>query len=231
MKKIISILLAAMLLVGIALAETADVTGAWYANLYGIQVTLNVREDGTCSMDIPGEETETGVWELDGATFYIDRGSEGESMMRFDGQSLFADADGIEFLFTREPASAFEPAAARADAGLEEFSGNWVCTLIDILGMQVPPEMAEMNLELTIDGDKVTLSNTGLGSGEPATLQSAFEGGVLTATETAAEEYLDDTVYTIRLLEDGGMSVSTDFAGETITYYMSAMSAAESAAE
>lgn len=48
---VLALLLALTMMVG-AFAETADVTGEWYGELLGIQVTLTINADGTYKMDI-----------------------------------------------------------------------------------------------------------------------------------------------------------------------------------
>ena len=59
---VLALLLALTMMVG-AFAETADVTGEWYGELLGIQVTLTINADGTYKMDIAGMDSEEGVWE------------------------------------------------------------------------------------------------------------------------------------------------------------------------
>lgn len=46
---VLALLLALTMMVG-AFAETADVTGEWYGELLGIQVTLTINADGTYKM-------------------------------------------------------------------------------------------------------------------------------------------------------------------------------------
>lgn len=57
---VLALLLALTMMVG-AFAETADVTGEWYGELLGIQVTLTINADGTYKMDIAGMDSEEGV--------------------------------------------------------------------------------------------------------------------------------------------------------------------------
>lgn len=59
---VLALLLALTMMVG-AFAETADVTGEWYGELLGIQVTLTINADGTYKMDVAGMDSEEGVWE------------------------------------------------------------------------------------------------------------------------------------------------------------------------
>lgn len=146
MKKILSAMTALILILSVlcagALAEAADITGEWYASLFGISVTMSLNEDGSyvLQMDMEDEEPSEGTWEFDGAALVMDKGSDTEMTLTYDPEavSFCAEQDGIEFLFTREMPVAFEAAPVRADAAIEEFAGAWTCTLIDAMGIQAP---------------------------------------------------------------------------------------------
>ena len=82
MKRLTSLVLALTMMVG-AFAETADVTGEWYGELLGIQVTLTINADGTSKMDIAGMDSEEGVWEKnEDGNLVMDKGTEGEGLDR-----------------------------------------------------------------------------------------------------------------------------------------------------
>ena len=225
MKKILSVLLSAAMILamlcGGAFAEAADVTGEWYGSLFGIAMTLTVNEDGTYVMDMGDDDPTDGTWRLDGETMIMDEGSEEEIAFASDGESLYAEVEGLEFLFTREPVEVFEAAPARTDAALEEFAGTWNCTLVDMMGMQVPPEMAEMELTLTIDGENVCMIMGIFGEPTDVDLTGEFADGTLTVTVPSEYEGGEDSVFTIPLLEDGSMSVTTLLMEEELVFYMS----------
>ena len=151
-------------------AEAADITGKWYASLFGISVTMSLNEDGSyvLQMDMEDEEPSEGTWEFDGAALVMDKSSDTEMTLTYDPEavSFCAEQDGIEFLFTREMPVAFEAAPVRADAAIEEFAGAWTCTLIDAMGIQAPPEMMDMYAGVTIEGSSVTLAIPDLLSSE-----------------------------------------------------------------
>lgn len=77
---VLALLLALTMMVG-AFAETADVTGEWYGELLGIQVTLTINADGTYKMDITGMDSEEGVWENDAELFFRGAFSFGNSII------------------------------------------------------------------------------------------------------------------------------------------------------
>lgn len=119
MKKRLAFLLAAALTVTAAFTVAAeeDVTGEWYANLYGMPVTLILDESGEYTMEMEafeeeGEEPQNGTWELDGESVIMDKGGEDEMSFAYDGETLYADMDGMEMLFSRDPeaAAGFVPA-------------------------------------------------------------------------------------------------------------------------
>ena len=229
MKKILSVLLSAAMILAMlccgAFAEAADVTGEWYGSLFGLAMTLTFNEDGTYVMDMDDEDPTDGTWKLDGDSMILDEGTDEEVVFAYDGESLYAEMEGLEFLFTREPVEVFEAAPARTDATLEEFAGTWNCTLVDMMGMQVPPEMAEMELTLTIDGANVCMI-MGI-SGEPTDidLTGEFADGALTVTVPSEYEDVGASDFTIQLLEDGTMSVTTLMMDEalafSLVFYMS----------
>ena len=214
----------AMLCCG-AFAEAADVTGEWYGSLFGLVMTLTVNEDGTYVMDMGDDDPADGTWKLDGESMILDEGTDEEVIFAYDGESLYADMEGLEFLFTREPVEVFEAAPARADAALEEFAGTWNCTLVSMMGMQMPPEMAEMELTLTIDGDNVCMIVGIFGEPTDVDLTGEFADGALTLTVPSEYEGGEDSVFTIQLLEDGSMSVTTLMMEEELVFYMSSETA------
>lgn len=229
MKKILSGMMVAVLILSAlcagALAEAPDFTGDWYASVYGLTMTLTLNGDGSyvMQMDMEGEEDLEGTWAFDGATLVMDQGSESETTLAYDADSnSFAmEEDGMEVQFTREMPVAFEAAPARADAAIEEFAGTWVCTLIDVMGMQVPPELMEMDLGAVVDGASVTLTITQFADPVEVTLEGTLADGVLTVTVPAENEYSEETVFAMQLLEDGTMSVTTSFMDQAMVCYMS----------
>ena len=99
---VLALLLALTMMVG-AFAETADVTGEWYSELLGIQVTLTINADGTYKMDIAGMDSEEGVWEKnEDGNLVMDKGTEGEGLVTVTETGLSTEQDGMKIDFTRE---------------------------------------------------------------------------------------------------------------------------------
>lgn len=231
MKKLLATLIALTMLVSAvvcgAVAETADITGEWYGSVFGMSMTMTLHEDGTYTMSMAGEEAEPGTWSFDGTTLTLDEGSEGESAFAYDGESLSASMEGMDFVFTREPIATFEPAPARTDAALEEFSGSWNATTIGIMGMYLSPDVIGAGISLDIDGTTVVMTIIQEDSEpEAVTVEATFADGVLTVADpTSTEE--SSTFWTLSLLEDGTMSMFTQMEGIEMTYYLSPAEAAQ----
>lgn len=213
-----------------------DVSGEWYGNLYGMPVALTLDESGAYTMDLDGEEM-TGSWELDGETLYMDKGTESETSFVYDGESLSAEEDGMEFMFSRdaEAAAGFIPAEARTDSEIEEFAGVWTATQVSAFGMTAPVEMLEVEkLELEIADNKVTFLMAGgdtFGEWAVTDLEGTLEDGILTFVMEADDEYSEDAVWGVQLLEDGTMSLSTEMMEETLVFYLENGDGAEAETE
>lgn len=227
MKKLISVamalMVALMLMCTACMAEAVDVGGVWYGNMFGIGMTLTLAEDGsyTMQMDMEGEDPTTGTWEFDGSTLIMDKGTDIEVSLVYDAEQVnfSADIDGMNMMFTREMPQTFVASPVRADAALEEFEGDWTCTLIDMMGMQAPPDMMGINMSVSIESSTVELLIPELMGEEAKTVEGVFAEGTLTATIPAESEFMEDDVYVFRLLEDGTLSASTTFMEDAMTFY------------
>ena len=234
MKKRLAFLLAAALTVTAAFTVAAeeDVTGEWYANIYGMPMTLILDENGEYTMEMEafeeeeGEEPQTGTWELDGESVIMDKGGEDEMSFAYDGETLYADMDGMEMLFSRDPeaAAGFVPAEIRTDATIEEFAGDWTGTQLSTFGMIVPLEMMEMEkVELGIKDNKVSFTMAGgdtFGEWELPDLEGELKDGVLTFTVPAEDENSEDTEWSARLHEVGMLSLAVTIMDEECVFYM-----------
>ena len=224
MKKRLAFLLAAALTVTAAFTVAAeeDVTGEWYANIYGMPMTLILDENGEYTMEMEafeeeGEEPQTGTWELDGESVIMDKGGEDEMSFAYDGETLYADIDGMEMLFSRDPeaAAGFVPAEIRTDAAIEEFAGDWTGTELSAFGMTAPLEMMEVEkVELGIKENLVSFTMAGFlfGEWELPDLEGELKDGALTFTE--------DSEWSIRLHEDGMLSLAVTIMDEEFVFYM-----------
>lgn len=237
MKKRYALLLAATLTMATACNVMAaeEVAGEWYGNMMGLSVTLTLDESGEYSMAMDGEEPSVGSWELDGETVYMDKGTETETSFAYDGETLYAEMDGMEFVFSQDPeaAAGFVPAEARTDVKIEDFAGYWAGTQVSAFGMTAPLKMMEVEkVDLEITDNKINFIMAGgfmFGEWEIPDLEGTLEDNTLTFVLEAEDEYSEDTTWNIQLLEDGTMSLSTVMMEEEVVFYLEASEAAEEA--
>ena len=228
MKKLISIALTLFLTLTLlcagAFAEADDHSGDWYADLYGFTLRLTLNPDGSYTIDIEGEDPDSGTWEMAGTDVLLDKGTSDEMMLVYDAgsDSLYADIDGEDLLFFREPPVEFEMAAPRAGiVTLEDMGGNWTTKMLCMLGTHMTPEQVGLSLDLSIDSNSAALTFTIDGESTTITAGGDFSGNTLVLSmynEETAEEY----AMNVQLLEDGTMSATTDMFDEEIVFVLEA---------
>lgn len=235
MKKILSLVLALLMMLGCtALAE--DLTGAWYSNLFGMSVTMTLNADGTYGMDLM-DETQTGVWVLEGETLYMDKGTDMETTLAYDAAAvtLTMDMEGMVCVFGREAIEAFVPAEPKADAAIEEFAGQWEAANVYFMDMLVPTEFAEMGMTMKIENTSINAAIDLMGDVETFEAEGKFADGVLTLVipatlDEAGNELTRELVFPIKVLQDGTLSFEMDMLGMPIIFYLNPAVAEEAAA-
>jgi len=219
MKKILTAVLMMMLAMALFLtgAYAEEVTGDWYADVYGIVLMLTVNADNTYVLDAAGE-SQSGVWELDGASLYMDKGTEAEGVFTYDAEAQILDMAG-EMTFTRTAIEQWAPANAKAEAALEDFAGAWSAHHVDAFGAILPVEAAEIYMDASIAETNVSLILTFI---EPETFEgeAVLEGGVLTLTVPAEDEFSNDMVFAVSALENGSISIATELFESPVVFYL-----------
>ena len=228
-----AVLMTGMLMTPVMAAEEADVIGTWYLNVMdmegtqmnpasmGMELSMEVSEDGTVLAKMTDEEDTRGTWVIeDGVLVFTD---ENDTVMNFTfaDEELTTEEDGVKMIFGREKAEAeiFEPGEIVAEPKLEDFNGKWAATIMEAFGMQMPVAMAEMEMTLEIEGGKATLHfNDGM-TATDAELIGSLEGDTLKlANPEAAEDefymYFDPNVLTLKLHESGVLSYSSEETSE-----------------
>lgn len=228
MKKLISLALTLFLTLTLlcagAFAEADDHSGDWYAGLYGFILRLTLNPDGSYTIDIEGEDPDSGTWEMAGTNVLLDRGTSDEMTLVYDAgsDSLYAYIDGVDLLFFREPPVQFEMAAPRAGiVTLEDMGGNWTTKMLCMLGTHMTPEQVGLSLDLRIDSNSAELTFTFDGEATTITVGGNFSGNTLVLSmynEDTSEEYSMN----VQLLVDGTMSATTDMFGEEIVFILEA---------
>lgn len=221
MKKILAVILTLVLALAMlcgACAEAADVTGTWYGDMYGMVLTVIINEDGTYSMEIMGE-SQPGVWVLEGENFYMDKGTETEAVFVYDEAAQTMTMDDV--VLGREPIEQWAPAAARADAVVEDFAGEWTAERVDAFGAILPVEEAGIDAKLSVVDAHIVLTINFVE--EDVTEGDAeFADGALTLS---VEQNAAVLTYVISALEDGTLSCTAPLFEDTITFYMTKVEA------
>lgn len=218
MKKILTAIVTLMMLAVLACGAVAeDVTGEWYAEVYGMVMKMTVNADNTYVLEAGGDAA-PGTWELDGANLIVDKGTETESIFTYDAAAQTLDMAG-EMLFTRTAIEAWAPAAVRAEAGLADFEGVWSATNVDAFGALLPVDAAGVYMDAVITGANVSVTINFI---EPETFEGegVMDGNALRMHVPAKDEYSEASDFTIYALEDGMISVTTELFSEPATFYL-----------
>ena len=221
MKKLVSVILAlAMLLSMAAIAETTDYIGVWYLNKLamegmelsassmGMEMTMEIKEDGTASLNgvVEGEEqVEEGTWTLEGETLTVTLDESGMDFTLVEG-NLVAESDGLSMIFGREKVEEepFVPAEPKADAAEADYAGAWVSFAMDMGGMYMDPALFGMGLNASVEGTTLTVDGF-LFSNE--TYELTFADGALSFKAEDPESVMIAGI-TLQLLEDDTMSIT-----------------------
>ena len=214
MKKLLAVLLAALLLAVPAFAQTASLAGEWTMTktvasgvvmspeTYGVSMTLVLNPDGTgfTRQTINGTPMEeNGTWAQNGNTVTITSQISEEVTtltLQSDG-TLLAMVDGVAMYFTQTAAA---PQATNAPA-TGSFEGQWVLTQASANGQTIDP--AAMGVQMT-----ATFNAGGSGTiwdGEESLACTWVQNG---STATVTEQ--DGYTWTFVMQADGTISVDVD---------------------
>lgn len=237
-RKIIVAILAVAMIAGTLAAPLAqvfaagtekNVTGTWYGSSMGIPITMDVMENGTYKVSVDDGNEEEGVWTVENDEFVMDKDTDYEMNLQFDGNSIFLDdEDGIDFEFEREPAEK-ETEEVKKDVKEPAFIGVWKADNVDFEGISSTPDtLGVSNVFVEIQKGKADFYITGNNFSTPINLvdmKTTFEDGVLrvdieeddaseeaeviktsTKTENKCEFYFTDSgVLKMRLCIDGSV--------------------------
>ena len=218
MKKILTAIVTLMMLAVLACGAVAeDVTGEWYAEVYGMVMKMTVNADNTYVLEAAGDSA-PGTWELDGTNLIVDKGTETESVFAYDAAAQVLDMAG-EMTFTRNAIEAWAPAAVRTEAALADFEGIWTAQRVDCFGALLPVDDAGVYMDAGIAGANVSLTVTFMDA-ETFEGEAVLENGTLTLTVPAKDEYSEAQVFTANALEDGSICIGMELFSEPATFYM-----------
>lgn len=175
--------LAAPLAQVFAAGTEKHVTGTWYGSSMGIPITMDVMENGTYKVSVDDGNEEEGVWTVENDEFVMDKDTDYEMSLQFDGNSIFLDdEDGIDFEFEREPAEK-ETEEVKKDVKESDFIGAWKADNVDFEGVSSTPDtLGVSNVFAEIKKSKADFYITGNNFSTPINLidmKTTFEDGVL----------------------------------------------------
>lgn len=208
MKKLAALLLALLLCLGVAVAETANLTGVWYLNemaddemtlhpgTMGLDMTLTLNADSTASMNVVGK-TDVGTWLVNDLDVVVTIQGDPQTFTYVDG-NLVAVMDGTTMTFGREKVEmpSVELGEAKTDATMADYNGKWNATMVDFLGMQMPVADMGFAMEITIaDGKAIMKEGTADGSEMADEGTATVEGGMVTITVPDSNEVISMQLY------------------------------------
>ena len=219
MKKIIAVMLALMLCLGVSLAEEVEITGTWYLNevLLGdemsvvpaalnLSMTLTLNEDGSAVLEVNGIADDQATWAMEGANVVVTSMDEPQSFF-VEGGCLAAQQGDMKIILGKDKIEL----GINTQATLEDYKGTWIATMLEMAGMQA--SAAGMAMEITVMDDKALFAE----GGEAAEVGMKVEDSVLYLGNEGEEGIL-----ALRLLEDGQMILSEDMGdGLMLTVYFS----------
>ena len=237
-RKILVAILAVAMIAGTLAAPLAqvfaagtekNVTGTWYGSSMGIPITMDVMENGTYKVSVDDGNEEEGAWTVENDEFVMDKDTDYEMSLQFDGNSIFLDdEDEIDFEFEREPAEK-ETEEVKKEVKESDFIGVWKADNVDFEGVSSTPDtLGVSNVFVEIQKGKANFYITGSNFSTPINLvdmKTTFEDGVLcidieeddaseetkviktsTKTENKCEFYFTDSgVLKMRLCIDGSV--------------------------
>ena len=212
MKKLLGLLLAMLLLCGVALAEDADYVGTW--NLVGaemngapidltvlkLEMSMELRDDHTCTLTNMGVPEE-GTWALDDAGVAVtDSTAVVQNFVLVNGK-LEGARENMKIIFARKA-----DAAAYAD--------TWVLTRMEVMGQKVDAISAgqEMIVVLLETGEcVVVVSENGEEIQDQGVWSETEDGVVLTDGEDPLYLSYDAAEDVMFMEQSGGRMVLTRF--------------------
>ena len=228
MKKIISLLLVicAALTLNTSVAEE-DILGEWYANYYGLVMTMTLNADGDATIHIQDMgEVGTAAWVLDGSKFALTEKETGNiTEGEYKNEKITLKGEGAIYEFKREPITPIRLAEVNPEAASEEFEGKWEPAYIkkDSFLMYASEEdgitpplltIKDSTLEFTEDGEFFTYF---FGT-KP--LHMSYENGKMNYLAKLDQDlYADNMKIQGELLQDGMLKLTVEIGDDFVTLY------------
>ena len=230
MKKFVSLLLALLLCLNLALAEAVDYTGTWYfvEATYQGQTLLAVEMDMDTSMTLNADGTAysqaqmqqlPAVWVAADSGVMIYPVVEGAALevgilYTLEGDRLVTEDEGLRMVYSRDRAEGgfYTVGEAQTDATMDDYNGTWVATVAQVKGMQVSMAEANRYMILRVDNGMATLGVGETKEEYTIACKAVVENGALLLLDTAT----DEEGFSLQL-NDAGRLVMTQELEENMT--------------
>ena len=173
----VGVLMTGLMSVNAYALEEKDVIGTWYVNelsmggdilfhpgVMGMEVTVDIKEGGQMETitSYSGEEPEAdqSEWKIENDKLLMTYSDQTVECEYADGK-ITITADGTTMILSQEKEEyePYVPGKPVENPTMEEFKGEWICTLMDAFGMQMPvnSELTGFEMMLSIQEDKSEL--------------------------------------------------------------------------
>ena len=195
-------------------AEAADYLGTWFIEKMcfgedcmdlaglGMKSTLTLNADNTAEVVSDEQESQTTSWYMkDGAAFIVETDESGQSKdyelgIDEDG-SLVMGQEGVFVYYVREVAPVPGTAEIKADATVEDFTGEWFLNSLISDGSMMPASLLGISGKLVIREDSLDITFEGEEPEENTVY--TLNDGKINFKETTTDENGNETERTVIL--------------------------------
>lgn len=195
-------------------AEAADYLGTWFIEKMcfgedcmdlaglGMKSTLTLNADNTAVVVSDDQDSQTSSWYMkDGAAFIVETDESGQpkdyELGIDENGSLIMGEDGMVVYYVREIAPVLGTAEMKADATVEDFTGEWFMNSIIFDGDMMPASLIGMSGQLVIHEDSLDITFEGEEPEEGVAY--TLTDGKIYIKETSTDENDNETEQTIIL--------------------------------
>ena len=179
--------------------------GEWYAGHDGLVLSLDLSEDGTYKLRVPGKEDVSGTWALTDGLVVLD-GKEADAIIPLNG---FLRWDNADLLFSREKPVTYEPAEINTKAQTGDFDGYWKSHFVSVGDGTMLSSAFGENTDIYVEGTRVALGGKLFGD---TIVDMELSDGTL--------KYLQGGVtVTLAMQQDGWLRMTMD-GSDPVTIYL-----------
>ena len=240
MKKIFAMLLVlAMLLGAMAMAEAADVTGNWYLNELivegqkvnpvdlGMDMSLYLEEDGTANVLRQVEKGSSsynmsaGNWTAEGSAITVTVEGDSLDFTLEDGKLTAIDGEMTMVFGQGETYTEYFVPTEPVEAAEEDFAGTWNAVKLGVEGQYYDAAYMDVEVTAAFEGTTLTLDGNVFSN---TVVPMDYADGALSGSD--ADEEFGMATFQARMLEDGMLELNvTRGTGAFALYFVRAEAA------